>query len=596
MVTVMNIKEKRCYIYSLISEISRCVFFISLLMLSTLSTTVCAAPQLLLIKTVETDLKNTVPTNKALAQVKGYYKKGDGGGGIFRWVNNINPSPAIDGGVVIGAVDSSGVLQGKWVRQTDEATFVNVRWFGIHDDPTIDDSSAIQAAINFAASVNANSRIVHFPRGSYFAEEINWPVIVGLHGEGIGQSRIIYSGTGGSNTALIKATGEGYAHETLEGLSFIGTNLLDLSLPQPPPLVHNLLVFESSIKPAAIDNNVIFRNLQFALCEDDALQARDGWTNFHLDTVRFDAVGGYGVRLTTDVVQDIAPFSIRNFTLDNNISTIFQSDPLAPWGKGLLRVDNGGHLAAPGSFKLDSARLEFNRPLLPVENGVVAAIYMQHALGVGEEYTLEHNSIHITKFINGGSYIHSEARSRNIFTNITFSSSANSFLYTDNIHAGDVEANNFNFIRVFNTQPGLGRPGVWGNNGPNTQDISPNTITQVQFGNGTVKDLNSEWNEGGNFQWICKVAGRYNISFQTGLNNITPGKWVQGRIHLNGIARAISYQASATDTIATFVTVPYTVDMSVGDTIDFYVVHNDIGVRSTIPGEWYSKMSVTRIP
>jgi len=568
------------------------------IILLTLFTTSFAysAPKLLLKGTVEFDLKTTIPTsNKAIAQVKGYFKKGDGGGGIFRWQGNTNANPPIDGGVIIGAVDSSGVVQGKWIRETN-SSYVNVRWFGVHDDVGMDDSSAIQAAINYAATSNAVSRIVHFPKGRYYANEIDWLPLTGLHGEGIGQSLIIYNGSGSLGSTLFFVSLGGHGAETLEGLSLIGTTDPSPSSPSTASLSDHLLIFESSIKPAQIDNNAIFRNLQFAITKDDAIQVNDGWINFHMDTIRFDGIGGYGIRLKTFPGQDISPFSIRNFTMDNNISPGFAGgDITIPWGKGLLRVDDGGHTNAPGSFKIDSGRLEFNRPLFPVENGTVAAIYLQHATGAGEEYTLEHSSVHITQFINGGSYVHSEVRSRNIFYNMTFGVRANSFLYSDNNHLADIKANNFNFIRVFNTQPGLGRPGVYGNNGANTFSVPANVITQIPFSN--VKDNNLEWNQTGiPNQWVARVAGRYNISFQTGLNGVVLGKWVQGRIHLNGVARAVAFNTSATDTIPTFVTVPYTVDLNVGDIVDFYVLHNDTGSRNITPGDIYTKMAITRIP
>jgi pectate lyase-like protein len=587
------IKKSRETTYTLWGLIN--VLFISFL-LCTVASSVSAAPQLLLMKTVEFDLKNTVPTQKTLAQVKGYFKKGDGGGGIFRWVGNTNPTPTIDGGVVIGAVDSFGVLQGKWIRETN-SSYVNVRWFGVHDDIAMDDSAAIQAAINYAATDNAISRIIHFPKGRYYANEIDWWPLTGLHGEGIGQSLIIYNGAGGPGSTLFNVPLGGHATETLEGLSLIGTtNPSPTSITSPSELADHLLVLQSTIKPAQIDNNAIFRNLQFALTNSDAIQVNDGWVNFHTDTIRFDSIGGYGIRLRTVPGQDTAPFSIRNFTMDNNIDSDYtNNDSNAPWGKGFLRVDDGGHNNTPGLFKLDSGRLEFNRPLVPVENGTVAAIYLQHAAGAGEEYSLEHNSIHISKFINGGSYVHSETRSRNVFTNMTFGLRSNSFLYSDDAHLADVEANNFNFIRVFNTQPGLGRPGVFGNNGPNPLSLSPNTFTQVPFSN--VKDDNSEWNQAGTpNQWVCRVAGRYLVSFQTGVSGIVLGKWVQGRVHLNGTARAVAFNTSTSDTIPTFVTVPYTVDLSVGDVIDFYVMHNDTTTRNIAPGEIYTKMSITRIP
>jgi hypothetical protein len=85
-------------------------------------------------------LKN-LPVQPATANVlvRGYWKEGDGGRGLF--YSSIDPQAA-DGGIIIAAPG------GYWIRILNEP--LNVRWFDARGDGVTDDRQTIQRAIDTA--------------------------------------------------------------------------------------------------------------------------------------------------------------------------------------------------------------------------------------------------------------------------------------------------------------------------------------------------------------------------------------------------------------------------------------------------------------
>src|SRR5215510_540326 len=71
--------------------------------------------------------------------VNGYYSAGDGGGGIFRW--NGTDATTDNGGTIITPTGS--VSAGRWNRMYDQASALNVRWFGVRGDTTTDEVAAL---------------------------------------------------------------------------------------------------------------------------------------------------------------------------------------------------------------------------------------------------------------------------------------------------------------------------------------------------------------------------------------------------------------------------------------------------------------------
>jgi len=89
-----------------------------------------------------TALKAIDKTRFTQAFLTGYYAAGDGGGGPF-YLDAADTTSLDNGGTIFVASDG-----GRWKREYAGA--INVKWFGAKGDGTTDDTSTMQAAINFA--------------------------------------------------------------------------------------------------------------------------------------------------------------------------------------------------------------------------------------------------------------------------------------------------------------------------------------------------------------------------------------------------------------------------------------------------------------
>ncbi|MDE1728988.1 MAG: hypothetical protein KGH81_07425, partial [Thaumarchaeota archaeon] len=97
------------------------------------------------------------------AYIAGYYSAGDGGAGLFRYVASDTTSADNSGTIV---VDASGR---RWYRVWDGRS-TSIREWGAKVDGSTDDSTSIQAAINFLQSGSENmggaGGVVIFPTGT----------------------------------------------------------------------------------------------------------------------------------------------------------------------------------------------------------------------------------------------------------------------------------------------------------------------------------------------------------------------------------------------------------------------------------------------
>lgn len=90
----------------------------------------------------------------SIVNVDGYLSQNDGGGGVF--IFSAYSVAADDGGLIIAP--TAGL--GRWIRQVAKQP-VNVKWFGAVGDGVVDDTVAIQAALN------AGGKVVYLPNGTY---------------------------------------------------------------------------------------------------------------------------------------------------------------------------------------------------------------------------------------------------------------------------------------------------------------------------------------------------------------------------------------------------------------------------------------------
>ena len=239
-----------------------------------------------------------------------------------------------DGGITI--VDSDG---GRWKRLFSGA--INVKWYGAIGDGVVDDTAAIQAAIDAATGTSlanpANS--VYFPRGTYSVTSNISYGDCNLIGDGANNIvRIVWDGAAGSYmfTKPVSTWG-GASFGLVYGIEFVGganepEGFFDLTA--------NL-----------IDKLFQIQRCHFSTCSGDAIKIAT-WINLHWDHLRWDDIGGFAIRCTPINTQNLSSFVIDGFTYDHDRSVGAAS--------GMIMVDSSADATNLGTFKLSHGRIEIN--------------------------------------------------------------------------------------------------------------------------------------------------------------------------------------------------------------------------------------------
>ena len=129
-------------------------------------------------------LQANTETFPTVIVVKNHSTAGDQGGGTF-WRDDADTTSADNSGTIVVDANSK-----RWKRINSENN-VNAKWFGATGDGTTDDTSAIQAAIDYAATTNGGT--VFLPEGSYLITGLSIPAFVYLRGSGERGTRLLFN-------------------------------------------------------------------------------------------------------------------------------------------------------------------------------------------------------------------------------------------------------------------------------------------------------------------------------------------------------------------------------------------------------------------
>ena len=234
----------------------------------------------------------TITYNSVL--VLGYYTAGDGGDGLFRW--NSSDSTADNLGTII--IPNSAPGTGRWNRVVPSG-YKAVKWFGAKGDGTTDDTTSIQAAINYLSG----GGVLFFPAGTYKTTATLTVTgnVAQLVGEGNSITKIKFEKTGGG-VAVLFQNGAGSIYScSISGLSFLSSDTTNNKT-----MVH-------------------FVDARTAYCE--RIESTDGaWTG----------ASSIGVR-----VAGREAVTIRNCTIYADIPIKVSVDPnYATFSCDLLRIEN----------------------------------------------------------------------------------------------------------------------------------------------------------------------------------------------------------------------------------------------------------------
>jgi hypothetical protein len=258
---------------------------------------------------------------------------------------------------------------------------------GAAGDGVSDDTAAFLSVAAVSARTNPGHAVIKLGCHRYAVQELDltkYAAGIFLYGPGSNCASLVYSGSGGPGSFLLKlgivSTGG------LQGISLYGINTS-----RNGGLAANLLIIDGFV-----DEMGIFRDLTFANTSGNAIVCcgTKGYVNFHIDHVRFDGINGYAVQLIGTKSMEARPFSLTNWTWDNAPnSPVYRKALEAPsfsaangYGTGILMLSNCNGMA----ITLRDARIETNVPLRTDASGGHSLIFEENTpIGAGCNISLE---------------------------------------------------------------------------------------------------------------------------------------------------------------------------------------------------------------
>jgi hypothetical protein len=261
------------------------------------------------------------------------------------------------------------------------AGVINVKDFGATGDGVTDDTAAIQAAIDYQASLQINApgdnsgytknkrpRII-FPGGKYLVHELVGTSEMHLEGDDVsGMTTLAYNGAGGVGSFVVHVD---HAATNATWGALIGLRIMGWS--------NNLstdAIAENCVKCTlkGVDFSYRIERCMFNRCFGDGIKILASMVNVYIDRCRWDAIGGWCVNWDIFASgQEGRPVVFRDWTIDNNITGVFATaaenqgyynSTLAEWGLGALAVGiNSQAFTLGASILFESGRFEGNKKL-----------------------------------------------------------------------------------------------------------------------------------------------------------------------------------------------------------------------------------------
>ena len=180
---------------------------------------------------------------------------------------------------------------------------------------------------------------VYFPPGVYsITSALTWHDCNMIGDSPNNTVRIVWNGSAGG-TAITKptATWGGSSHGIMEGINFRdGAN-------EPATWL--------DLTANSIDKQFQLHRVHFIGCTSDAIKIAS-WVNLHWTNLRWDEIGGYIIRCTPAVSQNLSTFVVDKFTYDHSRASGVAS--------GMVMIDNSANAANLGTFEFSNGRVEIN--------------------------------------------------------------------------------------------------------------------------------------------------------------------------------------------------------------------------------------------
>ena len=304
-----------------------------------------------------------------ICKTAGYYEANDGGGGNYQIFSEtydsfLQSNVSEDGGYI------HALSNGLYARLLIDEGVIIPEQFGakgyyqsqvntVSISELFDSTNAFKAIVSFNAytAINKGTYTILLRGRTYFVHELDFDNSMLIRGNNSYTSRLIYNGSGGEGSYIIKANSA--ATGGLYNVSLFGCHKVD------GEACEYGYICEEGVG-TGVDWGGIFENVNFKWFLKGAMKL--GGINIHMQHMRFDACNEFAIELLS-----FASFSLKDFTMDYVIrendnflakcATI--NGASSKCGYGFFAVQRDRDTNVTGSMVFDSARIEGQTWLRP---------------------------------------------------------------------------------------------------------------------------------------------------------------------------------------------------------------------------------------